>query len=406
MGIRSGLGAAETSGYQRQAAFLIRDTGRVLSQGFDDRNTGVTALVSSINKTIAQDVAYATNVATATSFVNTAKAAAANLSAQLLDMQALAIQGQSASGSSLADLNTLFQQKKAVVQSLASQANFNGTNFFATDTSASAFQVGATTSTSADMTVYGIKNSQINSLVASNNGTAAGAVAHNALLGEKVSVMIFGTATISAVAGTAGGAINGGSVITATTGTVVVNIGGLTYNVAAGQTLTCAVANGATLQYSSAVDLSAAAATPVVLTNGYFSGGTAAAVAADIALTTGAAGLGVFTVQSVFGGSDVTTSANATTASATIGGILAALNTTIVKLNAMDSSLNGYRDNISDTIRELGTTVESMQSTDVTDAMSDIARAQQEISYSMAVWQVQRKEENEAVRAMLSTVAG
>ena len=260
------------------------------------------------------------------------------------------------------------------------------------------------------MTVCGGRGSQVNNLVASNNGTAlaANTASANSLANESVSVMIFGTATIGGANGTAGGGINAAATATLTvnTGTVVINLGGNTYNLQPGAVITfTTIANGGVLQYSSAVDLSGAAATPVTVTNGTFT--NAAPIAANsFRFTTANAPTSILVAQSVFGGSDVTTSANATTASATIGGILAALNTTIVKLNAMDSSLNGYRDNISDTIRELGTTVESMQSTDVTDAMSDIARAQQEISYSMAVWQVQRKEENEAVRAMLSTVAG
>ena len=266
------------------------------------------------------------------------------------------------------------------------------------------------------MTVYGVVNpvspttgGTINSLVASTGGTVSnGPHVLISSPGEVVSIMIFGTATLSAVNGTAAGTLTNANgqfaFLTVNTGVVIVNINGSTYNFPQGQQLQIAGINLTShLTYSATVDLSNAAAAPITLMNGTFTGTANGVNALQILQPGGASPL---IAASPFNGYDVTTATNATTASNGIAAILTALNTTIVKLNAMDSSLNGYRDNISDTIRELGTTVESMQSTDVTDAMSDIARAQQEISYSMAVWQVQRKEENEAVRAMLSTVAG
>jgi len=389
MGIQASSGSALASGHTRSAVTRLSGAGQDLSTGNQSKDSSKLALAASLAKTLAESGAYLNNVGVASANVVVAKGALDNIKAQVLEMKSLAVQAQSASGSQLATLNTLYGQKKTLVADIVQNAAFNGDTFFAASTAGQTFQVSSTITISADMDSSG---GALLSDVGANGGTALATntqVGTPATIASLMTIAVSGQVLVTGANGGAAGTLGNGSLVSVLSGQATVTVGGNSYTFAEGDAFLFNLANASVLTYSGGTDLSNASTIGVVLTGGSFTGTSATAGALDLAITNRGAAL---IAASPFNGSAIDTIGNATTAIGNIDTVLDYISQIETKLIAMESSLSGFGGALEAEITSLADAEESLRSVDITDFMADIVAASGQAKSAMYVWQANLKQ--------------
>lgn len=121
MGLQMGIGTAQTIAGHTKNAGVMKDHGRVLTSGIEDRNGAVNVVSSLLSRAVSDSSGFMNTLRTSESYLSVAKATLNNVKKELTEMKQLANTAQSGSATDLAKMQAIFASKQEFSSAIVSR---------------------------------------------------------------------------------------------------------------------------------------------------------------------------------------------------------------------------------------------------------------------------------------------